>query len=180
MAVLIEGMNVIVRNSTIRDRYPGGIAQYRRDRPNDSFCSDGLVTRVGFSARPDIQAFVQRLQKQGLTLFRRGCFLDIAIIDEHRGTRAPCYWMSFGKHSQGVSFVYLAGSDPNKLLAVPNGWSLESAERQWSGKPGYDEGGVELLFLRRDGSSDVFLNRQTGREVRLERGEANHAARVLN
>ena len=41
MAVIIEDLNLIVRVSTLEEKDPGGLEQYCRDCPNDSFCCDG-------------------------------------------------------------------------------------------------------------------------------------------
>jgi hypothetical protein len=180
VAVLIEAINVIVRNRTIEDKYVGGMVQFRRDRPNDSFCSDGLLTRVGFMAPPDVRTFVDRLQECDFDLLRDGRFVEIAVVDQHQGATADCDWLGFGYHFKGFSYVYLAGTDENGLVAVPSGWSLESSLTRHHTFVSNESMASQLLFLRREGSNDVFMNRATGREVRVARTSGAIPKRLVN
>jgi hypothetical protein len=180
VAVLVEAINVIVRNETIEDRYLGGMVQFGRERPNDTFCSDGLLTRLGFMAPPDVKAFVDRLQESGFELVSDGRFVDIAIVDQHRGATAECEWLGYGRHVRGFSYVFLAGTDPNGLVAVPNGWSLDSSLTKHHEFVSNENMASEMLFLRHEGSSDVYLNRRTGREVRVARASGGLPERLVN
>lgn len=179
VAVLLEDLNVIVRVSTLESKYPGGVLQYQRDFLSGSFCCDGLLTRVGSGARSDIEAVLAGLRGAGLVVATEHGFEDLAIVDEFRGFPDVCDWLYTGRLVGGISYAYLPGTDPNALLAVPTKWSQSARE------PGQRTGGdgeprPQLLFLRRDGKDDVFLDRQTGRELRVPTEPKGDSERMIN
>src|SRR5437870_12425006 len=53
MAVSISGYSVVVRNKTIDERFPGGMPAYTSLCSNQTFCTDGKVTRVSFMTLAD-------------------------------------------------------------------------------------------------------------------------------
>ena len=85
MAVLVEALSVIVRNATLESLYPGGVSGYAADCPNRTFCSDGVLTRVGFMTPDDVGAFLERLETRGLVFLHDGAAADIAVVDQHEG-----------------------------------------------------------------------------------------------
>jgi hypothetical protein len=179
MAVLIEDMNVIVRVSTLTRRYPGGLVQYRRETLGDGFCCDGLLTRVGFRVRSDADVHLERLREKGLELATEFGFADAAFVDEYRGLPAGCVWLDTRLRTDDPSFAFLRGSDPGALIAIPRGWTLEeweAREREYA----LSEPRSNMLFLRRDGESVVYLNRRTGQEVRVSRREEGTAGKAVN
>ena len=61
MAVLIEAVNVLVRNATIERRLPDGLLGWARLCPNSMYCTDGELFRIGFLCDSDAFAFVEEL-----------------------------------------------------------------------------------------------------------------------
>ena len=179
MAVLIEDLNLIVRVETLEQKYPGGIEQYRRDLANDGFCCDGLITRVGSPARSDIDLMLDRLQEHGLVLRDEKGMRDIAVVSELRGMPDRCDWLEYAPRHKSVPAAFLVGSDPDKLLAVPTGWSLENWQRgkrvRTSGVPR-----GQMLYLRQESDFNIYLDRRTGQEIRVRRGFEAFQGRVLN
>jgi len=55
MGVLVEGISVIVRRDAFERYYPGGTAGYESDAPNETYCDDEYLTRVGFSTPPTLR-----------------------------------------------------------------------------------------------------------------------------
>ncbi|MEX2535041.1 MAG: hypothetical protein WD273_05515 [Trueperaceae bacterium] len=179
MAVIIEDLNLIVRVSTLEQNYAGGLEQYRRDYSHESFCCDGLITRVGSPSRSDIDLFLARLIEKGLVLRDDRGMRDIAIVSELRGMPDRCDWLEYAPRSNDVPIAFLAGSDPDRLVAVPKGWSLSN----WlHGKKGRVSGTPwgQMLCLRQESDSDVYLDRRTGQEIRVRRGLDGSNSRVLN
>ena len=179
MAVLIEDLNLVVRVSTLQEKYPGGLPQYRLDCPNDSFCCDGLITRIGSPARSDIDLFLARLREKGLVLRDDEGMRDIAVVAELRGMPDRCDWLELNRRANGLQIAYSAGSDPDKLVAVPSGWSLTAWQRgkkaRVSGMPW-----GQMLFIRQEEDYDVYWNRRTGQELRVRRWLREATGRVLN
>jgi tetratricopeptide (TPR) repeat protein len=163
MAILIEGFSVVVRNSVLDARYPGGVERYRQDCPNGSFCADDSLSRVGFMVRSDAEVFVAQLAEKGLTPFRRGAAEDVALVSPTDGLLQPCAWLELGKWGQTV-IAWLAGSKRGDLHA-PAGWNPDQRVQQMSS----EEAKQRLEFLRSEGSVDVYRDKVTGREVYVGR-----------
>lgn len=180
MAVLIEGISILVPNATLELKYEGGVDRYRRDAPNDSFCSDGLLTRVGFMTPAEVTEFVNALQARGLQFYLDGRFVDIAIVDQHHGSTSECEWLALARHPSGLAYGYLPGSDPSLLIAVPPNWSSHASLGADPGFVPAQKMAMEMLFLRSEAGCDIYLNRRTGREERVTRTKPIPANRVLN
>lgn len=113
MSVPCEFISVIVRCDVLADRYPGGVAGYRRDCPNRSFRTDGELTRVGFMGGLDAQAWIDRLVSvAGLTPSADGRFRDLAVVDELGGPTLPCDWLETGPGTDVMRVAWLVTPPP--------------------------------------------------------------------
>jgi hypothetical protein len=126
MSVLVQAISVVIRNSTVEEKYPGGLRGYRDDCPNQTFCADEHLCRVGFMVPEAVGDFVTELQSHGLEFAETGDFTDIAVVDQMTGPTAPCPWLCFGQHPDGYSLAWLIGTDPHGMY-VPDGWTVERA-----------------------------------------------------
>ena len=174
MAVLIEGISVVLRVETIRSRYPGGWERFRMDCPNDTLCSDGKLIRVGFMTPGDTQQFVEGLGRFGIEFLRSGRAVDIVVADQQRGFTAPCDWADFGKlwlsadGSKSVAACRARGGTFGEL-ATPLGWEYENS---LSADFKFVETGraSEFMdFLRHEDGVDVYRDLATGKEVFVAR-----------
>ena len=66
MPVLIEAISVVVKKRAIEERFPGGVPGIVSQVPNQTYCDDGNLVRVGFMSPPDVQDFVGHLEACGL------------------------------------------------------------------------------------------------------------------
>jgi hypothetical protein len=174
MSVLIEGISVVICNSTIDKKYKGGFSKYKQDFANGTFCTDGHLVRVGFMAPPDVGRFIMNLEKQGFIFKQNEKSVDISVIDQVQGFTIPCDWLTLQRTPDGVAFCSLKGIETDKI-AVPNGWKLENSLSKKFTK--VDNSNVEgrLQYLRTDGNVDVFLDKQTMKEVFMGRtSKENH------
>ena len=171
MSVLAEALNVIVRRSTLEEKYPGGVTAYEQDCPNATFCADAFLTRVGFMAPPDVEGFVRGLEANGLVFSDGRQFVDVAVVDEYQGPTSPCSWLQSGRHPAGFTAVWLVGTDPSPI-ACPAGWSLgQSAKLKFTPS---EEFAARFLPMMSEARLDVLLDYSTGKEVyigRTSRGE---------
>ncbi|MCM0080848.1 hypothetical protein L4X63_04510 [Geomonas sp. Red32] len=131
MAVLVEGISVIVRRATIDEKFPGGWEAFKGIVPNRTLCSDDEVARVGFLSAEDVQSFVAVLEEAGFQFVSEGTAVDIAVADQKAGFTANCSWAEFGHIELGspdreISACRLAGSSYNQLVA-PAGWQYEGS-----------------------------------------------------
>src|SRR5215471_15269907 len=159
MAVVIEGFSVVVRNSTLADKYPGGVEGYRRDCPNATFCADEYLSRVGFMVWSDARVFLDRLAEKGLTPSRKNAAEDAALVSAADGLLRPCSWLELGWWGQAV-IAWLAGTKSGDVHA-PAGWSPQRGMQQMSA----EELKRRLEFVRSEDNVDVYRDRTTGQEM---------------
>lgn len=184
MAVLVEAISVIVRRDAIQAKYPGGWTAFEWAAPNATLCYDDELARIGFMHPQDVERFVSRLERNGLTFLVGNRAQDLAVADQQRGLMTECEWLEFAKLPFGesggtVSACWLfdgpriaAGihlRDKSINLATPPGWKFEdSLSHHFAFVPtGQEEG--RLTLLRREGGMDVYLDRETGQEVFVAR-----------
>jgi hypothetical protein len=126
MAVLVEALCVIVRRSTIDEKYPGGWKKFETDHQALPLCADDKIMRLSFTSPLDMRIFIRELEKLGFTYMKDGESAEIAIVDQSRGLMAPCDWLEYGHVSIGdgrtkVAACRLAGC-PAKSIVLPLGW----------------------------------------------------------
>ena len=69
MPVLMEAQSIILSINMILSRYEGGWENFKSEIPNDSFCADGKLVRIGFMDPADGMDYLDLLLARGL---RRG------------------------------------------------------------------------------------------------------------
>jgi hypothetical protein len=166
MSVLAEAISVITPIEVLDAKYPGGLAAYRRDCPNATYCADTRLTRVGFMVPDDVRHYVEQLAARGLTHIRGGKAVDLVVVDQFQGPTTPCDWIEGGRHPGGYSAVWASGTDPG-TLAHPSGWTAEHSKGMLF--TSNDEVSERLLRLGMTGRLDTFLDFRTGREVYVGR-----------
>jgi len=143
MAVLIEALCVIIRRSTIDEKYPGGWDKFEADHKTLPFCADDKIVRVGFTAPLGMRIFIRELEKLGFAYMKGGNSAEIAIVDQSRGLMAPCDWLEYGHVTIGdrrtkVAACRLAGC-PSKSIVLPLRWTFKhSLSERYSMDPTKD------------------------------------------
>jgi hypothetical protein len=186
MPVLIEAISVVIKRSAIEEKYPGGFAAFEREAPftgpEDMFCADAELARIGLMAPVDSQQFCERLEALGFSSAREA--VDVVVIDEVTGPTVPCDWVELVPWSVPggtVTACRLAGSTDD-MLVVPQGWTYaDSATNTCIYVPG--RAWDTLEYLRSEGSVDVVRDKLTGKVGGIGRpnwpDEAVPAARQL-
>jgi hypothetical protein len=166
MAVLVEGISVVVRMEAIREKVPGGWIAFKDLIPNRTLCADDELARIGFMTPNDVKGFVSALEALGLKYRNEESALDLVVVDQMRGPLVPCKWIEFGQvgGKERVSACRLVGSS-HTVLMRPEGWKYEGSLSQTYGfvPTGTEEN--SLKFLRQEKGVDVYLNVLTGGEV---------------
>ncbi len=163
MAVIIEAFSVLVRNKTLAEKYPSGVDGFRRDCPNNTFCADEHLSRIGFLVRGDAEEFMAYLAARGLTPTRKGAAEDAALVNWRDGPLLPCSWLELGQRGK-TAIAWLSGTTPGDLHA-PSGWDADRAVMQMSA----EEVKKTLEFIRSEDHVDVYRERATGQEVYVGR-----------
>ncbi len=164
MAVPVEGFSVLVRNETLEEKYPDNLSGFVEACPNQTFCTDGQISRIGFMNALDLGNFLESLEQNGLSSLADDPDRDIAVVCQEDGLDNPCDWLQLGRHSSGVLAAWLAGSEPGELVG-PEGWSPARAITQVT----REEARKRLKFLRIDGPIDIFFDTETEKEVYVGR-----------
>lgn len=168
MCVLIEGISVVVKARSLEEKYTGGVAAYAATCPNDTYCADRDLVRIGFMSPYDVQRWVTDLEQQGLIFVQERQCVDVAVVDQVSGPTAPCDWLEFGRQPEGYTVAWLTGTEPHEV-EVPEGWteaqSLSDSHRRLT----FDQMKRELFYLRREGDTDVFADQKTGKDVYMGR-----------
>lgn len=169
MAVLVEGISVVIQAEAIDQNFPGGWEAFKEIVPNRTLCADGEVARIGFMTPVDVQTFTARLEENGLTFRTEGRAEHIVVIDQMRGPMITCDWIEFGRvdwkgDGTPVAACRLVGTKVREIVTPP-GWVYEdSLSASFGFKPaGHEERGLQ--FLRHQNDVDVYLSTLTGKEV---------------
>ena len=86
MAVLIEAISVVVRKDAAVRSFRGGWESFRVIIPNNTFCADTEISRIGFMEPNAARNFIERLEFGGLTFVEDGEAKDLAAVDQQRGS----------------------------------------------------------------------------------------------
>ena len=140
MAVLVEAISVIVRRDAIDRLYSGGWDSFIKTIPNQSFCTDDELTRVGFLSPDETEAYIDELFTGGLRYLVDGKAQDVCVVDQQRGPMVECDWLEFahlpmGEGKVGAAWlfegpriaagVHMKGRSMN--LATPADWTFEGS-----------------------------------------------------
>jgi len=129
MAVLVEGISVIVRRWDVSRRYPRGLRGYRALCANGTLCTDGQLVRVGFISPDAALAFVAGLQEVGFVGVSDGMSIDSCLVDQRQGMVYRASWLEifrFPYQGGSLTLAALAG-DNSATVAVPKGWRFEDS-----------------------------------------------------
>jgi len=177
MAILIEGISVVIRAEALLKKYRGGWNAFLAIVPNNTLCSDNELTRVGFMTPQDVGAFVNKLEQAGLEFLRSGNAVDLVVVDQLRGSTTPCNWIEFGHINMGangnkVAACRLTGSQLMQIV-TPDGWKYEGSLSASHGFVANEDVNKNLEFLRSENGVDVYLDKNTGKEVYVGRTSGN-------
>ncbi|MFV9673615.1 MAG: hypothetical protein ACNYZH_10345, partial [Acidimicrobiia bacterium] len=123
MSVLVEAHSIIVKVESLEALFPGGLTAYRDSVPNQTLCTDGTLTRVGFMAPADVEHWFESvLVEHGLGIDpSTGLSATTVVVDQMTGPTGPCDWISVADHRDGYRYCWLSGTDPG-TFAAPGYW----------------------------------------------------------
>lgn len=125
MAVIAEGISVIIKASSITSKYPGGWKSFKDAVPNSTLCADSEIVRVGFKSPEDVESFVREMEKCGLAYLHEGKAEDLVVVDQIKGPMVVCDWIDFVKidwqkdPSRKITACRIVGSKIDQCRANP-------------------------------------------------------------
>ncbi|WP_090140683.1 hypothetical protein [Limnohabitans sp. DM1] len=183
MAVLVEGISVIVRIDAIDTLLHGGWDHFLTLVPNDTLCHDDHLARVGFMASADVERFVIELQSCGLKFIDAGKAVHMVVVDQHQGTTVPANWLQFARFKLEsppvlVSTCWLvtpnlfSNKPPHNLfvdVVTPDNWEYASSLSSSSNFIPNQQISENLTFVRHENGNDFYIDQRTGHEVVISR-----------
>jgi hypothetical protein len=174
MAVLVEGISVVVRCEAIVAVYPGGSTAFSAEVPNRSLCADGELARVGFMTPRDAQVYVEHLERRGLKYQNDGAARDLVVVDQRTGVCVPCTWAEFGStywsniRTRPISVCRAIPTRVDRVV-VPEGWDYESSLSAHHKFVPIDGIPDTLKLVRREQNVDVLRDTETGQDFYIGR-----------
>lgn len=174
MAVLVEGISVIIKASTIVDKYPDGWEGFKANVPNNTLCADGELVRIGFMNPSDVKVFIESLEDYGIIYQKDNSSNDLVVVDQLHGFASKCDWAEFGKidfnndPNKKVSACRIIGSKI-KQIVTPDGWDYDKSLSKNFRFIDNEEIYEKVVFLRSEGETDVYLDIENGKEVYIVR-----------
>jgi len=187
MAVLVEALSVIVRRDAIAVRFRGGWSSFFSIIPNNTFCADESLVRVGFMTPDDVESFIDKLEAGGLIIAGQEGWLDVAVVDQDMGPTLKAPWLQFARigldntdYKVGSCWLRPPGKNVgagiympslSMSLATPKGWEYETSLSSESNRKFVvtEKMNSEYKFLRREDGQDIYLDVATGKECFVSR-----------
>jgi tetratricopeptide (TPR) repeat protein len=160
MAVALNAISIIARLDAVSRSFPGGREAFLLNIPNSMFCSDEDLIVSSFMVETDAREFMQELRRLGLTCYPE-TDSTVVLVNAFQFERAELpEWLEIGKYQNAV-IGWLAGAEIKTIHGPPD-WDPEDDTLQFAT---VEEAAKRLEFLRRDGSVEVYRDRQTGQEL---------------
>jgi hypothetical protein len=98
MAITLEFINLVIRKSTLEEKYQGGLAQFKVDLPNRSMREDNQLIRFGCMNWRDMNHFIDIIVSKGL-VYKDQETIDFAVISALDGALWKVDWLGFENSS---------------------------------------------------------------------------------
>lgn len=141
MAVLVEGLSVVVRNEALDVKFQGGSHRFQDGLSNESICFDNELTCVHLHSPAEVEGFVGWCESMGLTFARNGQCMDIVVVDQRNGPTLKCDWIAHsvleiddGQSKCKARVCWISSQSPTSFgtmvpslqfdIAMPPGWRV--------------------------------------------------------
>jgi hypothetical protein len=174
MALLAEGISVVIKRVAINKKYPGGWYGFVKDVPNETLCNDDNIARVGFMTPLDVRNYIECLEGYGFQHMVNDDATDMVVVDQLRGLCGKCNWLEViyffidDDRKKKVTACQIVGDDSRDMYS-PDGWDFESSlSNQYAFVPCVQED-KSVKYLGHENGLDVYLNVLTGESVYMGR-----------
>ena len=172
MAVLVEGISVVIKREALEDRFPGGLDEFVRSVPNSTLCMDEHLVRVGFMSPVDVADYVGHLEACGMVYLDRDAAVDMVVADQQRGLAAACDWarivrVDVAEGQSVAACVMTSGGAAGLNLALPEGWRFDESLSKKFHFFTTEEVAETLDRIDAEGQVHEYRDRRTGETVFL-------------
>ena len=134
MAVLVQAVTVIIVNSALEQRFPGGLRAFEQSWSGPTYCSDGRISAVAFMSLEDARRFTTLLAARGFADPWATPARDIAVAIQGQGLLTPADWLKVDRraldetpNAPEVTTARLVGEELETFSAPP-GWNARALE----------------------------------------------------
>ena len=165
MAVLIEGVSIVVDKATLEQAYP----DYAQEVPNTTLTTDDHLARIGFMSEDEAVDYGNKVARLIAEIPGKDVFSSMAIVKQNDGIKTEATWLTFGKvlivGEHEVSACWVTDDTDPQRVATPTNWKY--AESLSDTGKGYsaDEFTKRHTFLREEKGIKVYLDNETQEEV---------------
>lgn len=174
MAVLVEGISVIVKVDVIQKKLSDGWEDFMKLVPNNTLSCDNEIAQISFMTPDDVEHFVKKLESLDLVFQIDDEAQDIAIAEQQYGISTKCSWLEYGHINldgdpkKKIASCRLVGSNEDQIF-MPEGWVFEKSLSSSYGFTPTEHQEKTMKFLRHEDGIDVYLSELTGKEVYVGR-----------
>ena len=168
MALLAEGISVVIKRLAIDKKYPGGWGRFVKDVPNQTFCNDDNIARVGFMTPVDVENYIEHLEGYGFQYMVNEAAADMIVVDQLRGLCRKYNWLNVfyfyidGDPNKRVTACRIAGDENVDTMLSPDDWDFESSSSNQLGFVPCGQEDKSLKYLGHENGVDVYINLLTG------------------
>ncbi len=176
MAVLIEGVSIVVRIATIKVRHDGGLEDFFEWISGFRYCYDDHLVAVHFKRNDTVREILDQIKQRPMRLKNEaGSWETLAVVHQvFASALAPCEWLVVGRNSDGAVFACMKEQEQNPgSVSVPEGWQFKGSRSQKYTHRPLDMISDRFRLLRSEGLSNIYLDTRTGLEIPAGRLEAS-------
>ncbi|MDD9947043.1 MAG: hypothetical protein OXU20_38730 [Myxococcales bacterium] len=135
MAVLIEGVCLLLRCDAVERHYPGGVPALAAACTAEAVCADDDLMSLTFDDFDAAEEYLAELEQYGLRHLVDGMAGDAVLADPHIGPVSPCAWAEYSQAvvsadpQQRVAVCTMPGSEV-ATLCVPVGWRIAGSRSE--------------------------------------------------
>jgi len=135
MAVLVEGVCLLLRCDAVSAHYPGGVPALAAECTAVLVCADEDLMALTFDDSDAAEDYLAELEQYGLRYLVQDMAADAVLADPHIGPVSPCGWVDYaqvvveGNPRQRVAACAMPGSDVD-TLRVPRGWTFTGSRSE--------------------------------------------------
>jgi hypothetical protein len=135
MAVLVEGICLLLRCDSVERLYPGGVASLAAACPAEAVCADDDLMALTFDDSDAAEDYLAELEQFGFRHLRHDMAVDAVLADPFVGPVSPCGWAEYGQATvesnadMRVATCAMPGTDTDQLC-VPKGWRFKGSRSE--------------------------------------------------
>jgi hypothetical protein len=132
MAVLVEGVCLLLRCDAVARLYPGGLAALADACTASAVCADEDLMALTFEDSAAAEDYLAELEQLGFRHLVNDMAVDAVLADPHLGPISPCGWAEYGQATidsdpnKRVALCAMPGAEATELC-VPRGWRFQGS-----------------------------------------------------